>query len=1012
MSLIHLCCQLSMLTAFVAPSQSAPERPLRVLLFDFEQGVTGWLGNPWGGGKCGGEAADEAKFGSGCLRGWYADVEKGANVICPYFAEEAPWRKQPWGGLSFYLKGDGSPGKLTLQLETDEPQNATYSRSVSLEDTGWKRVYLPFGTFWNRGGQEFDPARMRRFYFGASGTHHFFVDQIQLEAPQREGAFTAAPVADGAEKLGPPSWADYGQGQYAARVDASPLGAQNSALTLRAEFRFGGQTFVGEDTVAGDELSRRELFAPVTARLDREGEAEVRLSLAAADGRPLFSHAFRYKVFLPVGSPRAASPLPIVPAPKEVALLAGDFALPPKLTVSTLGADRVDQRVTGLLTRELKRWYGADVEPAARSNAAAVLLLYRHTKGTPVPPAVPLPAKLAGRLAGLADEGYLLAVAPTRVVLAANDDAGLYYAAQTFLQNLELTTVSPGAPRARCCTVVDWPSLKWRALSEPLPTDRWGHPNDAPVDVGFFCDYIERFLARRKFNALVLLIRQGVKFDSHPELSGSAAWTKDELRRVIDTCRANFIEPIPLVDSYGHAAWMSLAHKELWEDGEHEMVCSSNPETFKILTDVYAELLDLFAPVRYFHLGLDEVWWKTFDVPEDKRCKLCAGVPKWQLFADQVNRLHGWLKERGVRAMMWSDVLLPEHNGGAPYHGAKALKLLPTDLLQTNWSTSLAPNSNKLLRGLGCEVWLSNCCGVHREQADYCTGNMFGVWSKITWWSDAPWRSGGSYSYLNYPIAADNSWNLWPDVATLQPPLSWAEVRKYEGALCRDAQQPEPAATGQTFFVDLPANLSSKAADPPAPDHWFGATADSDLRNLPRGEGTVGGLPFRVLDAPLDCVAPSPPGTGTVTIPVGRKAASLRFLHTAHLVPGSEESFLEGFKKGPNWRGVPMGAYTISYEEGSTDQCPLLYMNNLSRWEIGDAIPYVFRSVGYLFAATEKRRREDPDARDLCLYVAQWVNPHPDKVIRSVEVRGCLEAVPVVFAVTGREPRAAGTDSP
>ncbi|PIW14690.1 MAG: hypothetical protein COW34_07405 [Armatimonadetes bacterium CG17_big_fil_post_rev_8_21_14_2_50_66_6] len=87
-------------------------------------------------------------------------------------------------------------------------------------------------------------------------------------------------------------------------------------------------------------------------------------------------------------------------------------------------------------------------------------------------------------------------------------------------------------------------------------------------------------------------------------------------------------------------------------------------------------------------------------------------------------------------------------------------------------------------------------------------------------------------------------------------------------------------------------------------------------------------------------------------------------------------------------------------------------MNNLSRWEIGDAIPYVFRSVGYLFAATEKRRREDPDARDLCLYVAQWVNPHPDKVIRSVEVRGCLEAVPVVFAVTGREPRAAGTDSP
>jgi hypothetical protein len=1009
MSMIPLCRQLSVLAVFASPSQCAPERPLRVSLFEFEQGVEGWIGNPWGGGKCGAEAAGEAKFGKGCLRGWYAGVEKGANVICPYFPDDASWRQLPWGGISFYLKGDGSPGKVTLQLETDEEQHATYSRSVPLEDTQWLRVYLPFSTFWNRGGQEFNPARMRRFYFGTSSTHHFFVDQIQLEAPHREVALTPSPVtpapdANGAEKLGPPSWYDYGQGLYGARLDVSPLRPQGGALTLRAELRFEGQTSVGEDRIGGDGPVQRELFTPVLARLDREGEAEVRFSLVRADGQSLSAHAFRYKVFLPAEGQPTAPPLPLVPAPKEVALSEGDFALAPKVAVYALGAKPVDGRVTGLLSRELKRWYGIDVELGAGNDAAGVLL-YKHAKGGPVPPAVPLPAELAGRLNGLADQGYLLTVVPNRVVLAANDDAGLYYAAQTFLQSIELTTVSPDAPRARCCVVVDWPSLRWRALSEPLPTDRWGHPNDAPVDVGFFCDYIERFIARRKFNALVLLTRQGVKLDSHPEISGPAAWTKDELRRVIDTCRANFIEPIPLVDSYGHAAWMSLSHKELWEDGGHEIVCSSNPETFKILTDVYAELLELFAPVRYFHLGLDEVWWQTLDVPEEKRCKLCAGIPKWQLFADQVNRLHAWLKERGVRSMMWSDVLLPEHNGAAPYHGARALKLIPTDIVQTNWSTSLAPNSNKLLRDLGCEVWQSNSRGVNREQAEYCTGNTFGVWSKAPWWSDAPWRSGGGYSYLNYPIAAENSWNLWPDVKTLQPPLSWAEVRKHEGALCSDAQEPEPAASGQTFFVDLPANLSSKASDPPAADHWFGATADADLRNVPRGEVQVGGVPFRVLEAPLDCAAPSPPGTGTVMIPVGRKAASLRFLHTAHLVPGSEESFYEGFKKGANWLGIPMGAYTVTYEDGATDQCPILYISNIKRWETGEAIPYVFRSVGYLFAATEKRRQQDPNARDISFYVAQWVNPHPEKMIRFVEVSGCTEVVPVVFAVTGREPR-------
>ncbi|MBI3922999.1 MAG: hypothetical protein HY318_16375, partial [Armatimonadetes bacterium] len=79
----------------------AEDRPLRVRLFDFETGVTGWLGNPWGGGKCGAEPSLDAKFGDGALRGWYADVEKGANVICPYLPEDAAWRKSPWGGISF-----------------------------------------------------------------------------------------------------------------------------------------------------------------------------------------------------------------------------------------------------------------------------------------------------------------------------------------------------------------------------------------------------------------------------------------------------------------------------------------------------------------------------------------------------------------------------------------------------------------------------------------------------------------------------------------------------------------------------------------------------------------------------------------------------------------------------------------------------------------------------------------------------------------------------------------------
>jgi hypothetical protein len=71
-------------------------------------------------------------------------------------------------------------------------------------------------------------------------------------------------------------------------------------------------------------------------------------------------------------------------------------------------------------------------------------------------------------------------------------------------------------------------------------------------------------------------------------------------------------------------------------------------------------------------------------------------------------------------------------------------------------------------------------------------------------------------------------------------------------------------------------------------------------------------------------------------------------------------------------------------------------------------MPYVFGAVGFLYAATPKMQQQDPHGRDLCLYVAQWVNPHPEKVIRSIEVTGSAEAVPVVFAITGREVKQGG----
>jgi hypothetical protein len=208
-------------------------------------------------------------------------------------------------------------------------------------------------------------------------------------------------------------------------------------------------------------------------------------------------------------------------------------------------------------------------------------------------------------------------------------------------------------------------------------------------------------------------------------------------------------------------------------------------------------------------------------------------------------------------------------------------------------------------------------------------------------------------------------------------------------------------AGAETFTVGIEGNHNSTASDPPRPEHWFGATAEADLRNLPRGNVTVAGLPFDLPRGERDCLAP--PLGESVVVKVNRTAASLRFLHTACVPAAAAAALAKEFEKAANWAGIPIGRYTIVFSDGTTDACPVLYNMNVGPWHRSDGrLPYVYRAVGFLRTASNALRRTDGDALDICLYVAQWVNPQPAKTIVRVELTGSDLATPVLFAVTGR----------
>lgn len=192
--------------------------------------------------------------------------------------------------------------------------------------------------------------------------------------------------------------------------------------------------------------------------------------------------------------------------------------------------------------------------------------------------------------------------------------------------------------------------------------------NAAPLDVGEFRHLIRRVLTRGRYTDVVLAVMGGLRFATLPELSPRGAMGPDDVRMLVAAATELGINAIPGANAPGHAQWLTRAYPELAEDMKGEQVCTRLPLTWSLLDRAYQELFDLFTtaegPPRWFHIGHDEVYWRTDEAHEEHRCPRCAATPRWRLFGESLNWHIDWLAARGAQAMMWSDMLAPGWNGG------------------------------------------------------------------------------------------------------------------------------------------------------------------------------------------------------------------------------------------------------------------------------------------------------------------------------------------------------------
>lgn len=194
------------------------------------------------------------------------------------------------------------------------------------------------------------------------------------------------------------------------------------------------------------------------------------------------------------------------------------------------------------------------------------------------------------------------------------------------------------------------------------------------------------------FNAIVIMLTDGVRLDHAPWAPNPNAWSKAALLEWVAYARSRGLEVIPEVKLLTH-------QEKFFQDRNPDLMFNAvtyDPRKEGVYQKVYPLLDEIIASLRpaAIHIGHDEVvGWNRAHA----RKKLKPGeqpLPA-DLFLKHVLRVHGHLKSKGVATWMWGDVLLaPEEfpsmlerhlHGGMPGYGKSLRDRLPRDIVICDW---------------------------------------------------------------------------------------------------------------------------------------------------------------------------------------------------------------------------------------------------------------------------------------------------------------------------------------
>jgi len=337
--------------------------------------------------------------------------------------------------------------------------------------------------------------------------------------------------------------------------------------------------------------------------------------------------------------------------------------------------------------------------------------------------------------------------------ISASNLRGFVYGAETFLK----LVTADGIPAV---TVDDAPMVPFRGVHLFIPSED---------KMEFARRLIKYCLSPLGYNTVILQVSGGMIYESHPNISAAFAnavsmhaqgkWpafphsgvaegkpiTKAMLKDYIAYIRSFGIDVIPEVQSLGHVQYMTHAYPEIAEiDMDEETVrvdtreedqlpskfyrhcyCPSNPRSYEILFDIIDEIIEVFEPKEYVHMGHDEV-------REIGLCRKCRQQSPADLFTSDVCKIHDYLASKGLKMMIWGDMLQPV----SKYLTPPAIDRIPKDIVMLDfiWYFHLDKDIEDNLLAKDFQVIYGNLYSSHfpryesRIRKDGILGGQISAW--------------------------------------------------------------------------------------------------------------------------------------------------------------------------------------------------------------------------------------------------------------------------------------------